>query len=102
MKIFRQQRLLVLIASCACLFAATLAASRRLTDRKALVGTRHEDTSRRENEGPRRQPQEPSPQVISPEAVAPTDRRAIAGRGATSSGGSVRAYGAAGETSGST
>src|SRR5438094_7175811 len=101
MKIFRQQRLLVLIASCACLFAATLAASRRLTDRKALVGTRHEDTSRRENEGPRSQPQEPSPKVISPEAVGPIDRRVIAGGGGTSSGGSIRVEGTAGETSAS-
>jgi len=101
MKIFRQQRLLVLIASCACLFAATLAASRRLTDRKALVSTRHEDTSRRENEGPRSQPQEPSPKVISPEAVGPIDRRVIAGGGGTSSGGSIRVEGTAGETSAS-
>src|SRR5213595_1929784 len=101
MKVFRQQRLLVLIASCACLFAATLAASRLLTDRKALVGTRHEDTSRRENEGPRSQPQEPSPKVISPEAVGPIDRRVIAGGGGTSGGGSIRVEGTAGETSAS-
>ena len=101
MKIFRQQRLLVLIASCACLFAATLAASRRLTDRKALVSTRHEDTSRRENASPRSQPQEPSPKVISPEAVGPIDRRVIAGGGGTSSGGSIRVEGTAGETSAS-
>jgi len=101
MKTFRQQRSLVLIASCACLFAATLAASRRLTDRKALVSTRHEDTSRRENEGPRSQPQEPSPKVISPEAVGPIDRRVIAGGGGTSSGGSIRVEGTAGETSAS-
>src|SRR5207253_8270752 len=92
---------LVLIVSCACLFAATLAASRRLTDRKALVSTRHEDTSRRENEGPRSQPQEPSPKVISPEAVGPIDRRVIAGGGGTSSGGSIRVEGTAGETSAS-
>src|SRR5437763_1908691 len=101
MKIFRQQRLLVLIASCACPFAATLAASRRLTDRKALVSTRHEDTSRRENASPRSQPQEPSPKVISPEAVGPIDRRVIAGGGGTSSGGSIRVEGTAGETSAS-
>src|SRR2546426_9012548 len=101
MKIFRQQRSLVLIASCACLFAATLAASRRLTDRKALVSTRHEDTSRRENEGPRSQSQEPSPKVITPEAVGPIDRRVIAGGGGTSSGGSIRLEGTAGETSAS-
>ena len=101
MKIFRHQRSLVLIVSCACLFAATLAASRRLTDRKALVSTRHEDTSRRENEGPRSQPQEPSPKVISPEAVGPIDRRVIAGGGGTSSGGSIRVEGTAGETSAS-
>src|SRR5438874_12474613 len=101
MKIFRQQRLLVLIASCACLFAATLAASRRLTDRKALVSTRHEDTSRRENASPRSQSQEPSPKVISPEAVGPIDRRVIAGGGGTSGGGSIRVEGTAGETSAS-
>src|SRR5947199_1312036 len=101
MKIFRQQRLLVLIASCACLFAATLAASRRLTDRKALVSTRHEDTSRRENEGPRSQSQEPSPKVSTPEAVGPIDRRVIAGGGGTSGGGSIRVEGTAGETSAS-
>src|SRR3989475_1231901 len=101
MKIFRQQRLLVLIASCACLFAATLAASRRLTDRKALVSTRHEDTSRRENASPRSQSQEPSQKVISPEAVGPIDRRVIAGGGGTSSSGSIKVEGTAGETSAS-
>src|SRR5438067_10328774 len=101
MKIFRHQRSLVLIVSCAYLFAATLAASRRLTDRKALVSTRHEDTSRRENGGPRSQPQEPSPKVISPEAVGPIDRRVIAGGGGTSSGGSLKVEGTAGETSAS-
>src|SRR6059058_3465421 len=101
MKIFRQQRSLVLIVSCACLFAATLAASRRLTDRKALVSTRHEDTSRRENEGPRSQPQEASQKVITPQAVGPIDRRVIAGGGGTSSGGSIRVEGTAGETSAS-
>src|SRR5437660_5413498 len=101
MKIFRQRKSLVLIASCACLFAATLAALRRLTDRKALVSTRHQDTNRRENESPRRQSQEPSQKVISPEAVGPIDRRVIAGGGGTSSGGSIKVEGTTGETSAS-
>src|SRR5260370_37012364 len=101
MKIFRQQKSLVLIASCACLFAATLAASRRLTDRKALVNTRYQDTNRRENESPRSQSQEPSQKVVSPEAVGPIDRRVIAGGGGASSGGALTDEGTARETNAS-
>src|SRR5438876_10783756 len=101
MKIFRQQRSLVLIVSCACLFAATLAASRRLTDRKASVSTGHQEANRRENESPRSQSQEPSQKVVSPEAVGPIDRRVIAGGGGTSSGGSIRLDGTIAEASAS-
>src|SRR2546422_9043005 len=99
MKIFRQQRSLVLIVSCACLFAATLAASRRLTDRKAFVSTGHQEANRREAESPRSQSQEPSQKVITPQAVGPIDRRVIAGGGGTSSGGSIRIEGIAGGNS---
>src|SRR5712691_9914691 len=102
MKIFRQQRSLVLIVSCACLFAATLAASRRLTERRVFVGADHQEADRRENESPRSQSQEPSQKVVSPQAVGPIDRRVIAGGGGTSSGGSIRVDGTAGETSAST
>ena len=75
MKIFRQRKSLVLIASCACLFAATLAASRRLADRKALVSTGHQEANRGENDSPRRQSQEPSQKAVSPEVVGPIDPR---------------------------
>ena len=101
MKIFRQRKSLVLIASCACLFAATLAASRRLADRKALESTRHQEINRGENESPRRQSQEPSKKAVSPEVVGPIDRRVIAGGGGTSSGGSIRVDGTIAEVSAS-
>src|SRR5438105_2772540 len=101
MKIFRQRKSLVLIASCACLLAATLAASRRLTDRKALVSTGHQEANRRENESPRGQSQEPSQRAVSPEVVGPIDRRVIAGGGGTSSGGSIRVDGTIAEVSAS-
>ena len=101
MKIFRQRKSLVLIASCACLFAATLAASRRLTDRKALVSTGHQEANRGENDSPRPQSQEPSQKAVSPEVVGPIDRRVIAGGGGTSSGGSIRVDGTIAEVSAS-
>ncbi len=101
MKIFRQQRSFVLIVSCACLFAATLAASRRLTDRKALVSTGHQEANRGENDSPRRQSQEPSQKAVSPEVVGPIDRRVIAGGGGTSRGGSIRVDGTIAEVSAS-
>src|SRR5437016_12902446 len=101
MKIFRQRKSLVLIVSCACLFAATLAASRRLTDRKALVGTGHQEANRGENDSQRRQSQEPSQKAVSPEVVGPIDRRVIAGGGGTSSGGSIRVDGTIAEVSAS-
>ena len=101
MKIFRQRKSLVLIASCACLFAATLAASRRLADRKALESTRHQEINRGENDSPRRQSQEPSQKAVSPEVVGPIDRRVIAGGGGTSSGGSIRVDGTIAEVSAS-
>ena len=101
MKIFRQRKSLVLIASCACLFAATLAASRRLADRKALVSTGHQEANRGENDSPRRQSQEPSQKAVSPEVVGPIDRRVIAGGGGTSSGGSIRVDGTIAEVSAS-
>src|SRR2546429_9382921 len=93
MKIFRQQRSLVLIVSCACLFAASLAASRRLTDRKASVSTGHQEANRRETESPRSQSQEPSQKVITPQAVGPIDRRVIASGGGTSTCGSDQIVG---------
>jgi len=101
MKIFRQQKSFVLIVSCACLLAATLAASRRLTDRKTLVSTGHQEANRRENESPRGQSQEPSQRAVSPEVVGPIDRRVIAGGGGTSSGGSIRVDGTIAEVSAS-
>src|SRR2546423_13271708 len=93
-----QQRALVFMVSCACLLAATLAASRRLTDRKASVDSDLQEATIRENRSPRLQSHEPAQKAVSPDAVGPISRQVIAGGGGTSSGGSLKVEGTAGET----
>src|SRR5947208_3468763 len=100
MKMVRQQRALVFMVSCACL-AATLAASRRLTDRKAFVDPSLQEATIRENRAPHVQLPEPTQKAVSPDAVGPISHHVIAGGGGTSSGGSLKVEGTAGETSAS-
>src|SRR5437763_7322349 len=100
MKMVRQQRALVFMVSCACL-AATLAASRRLTDRKAFVDSDLQEATIRQNRAPHVQLSEPTQKAVSPDAVGPISHHVIAGGGGTSSGGSLKVEGTAGETSAS-
>src|SRR5437762_10625359 len=101
MKMVRQQRALVFMVSCACLLAATLAASRRLTDRKAFVDSDLQEATIRENRAPHVQLPEPTQKAVSPDAVGPISHHVIAGGGGTSSGGSLKVEGTVGETSAS-
>src|SRR5438046_8963110 len=102
MKMVRQQRALVFMVSCACLLAATLAASRRLTDRKAFVDPGLQEATIRENRAPHVQLPEATQKAVSPDAVGPISHHVIAGGGGTSIGGSLKVEGTAGETSAST
>ena len=101
MKIFRQQKALILMVSCACIFAATLAASRRLSDRNAAISNSRKEAAREENKSARLQSQPQGQQLVAPAAVGPLDRSVFAGGGGTSNGGSIRVDGTVGQVSAS-
>src|SRR5437016_11682943 len=94
MKIFRQQKAFIVIVSCVCIFAATLAASSRLRDRDASISNSRKADARQEGKSIRRiESQQQGQQLITPQAIGPIDRSVFAGGGGTSSGGSIRVDG---------
>src|SRR2546430_16466465 len=101
MKMVRQQRALVFMVSCACLLAATLAASRRLTDRKAFVDSDLQEATIHENRAPHVQLPEPTQKAVSTDADGPISHHVIAVGGGTSTGGTLKVEGHAGATSAS-
>src|SRR5437588_13102431 len=95
MRIFWQQKWLVLIVSCVCVFAES---SRQAGNRNIpTVDKTHQDSQRQENTA-KRVGLRPQSQI---EAVGPMDRRVIAGGGGTSSAGSPRVDGTRREASAS-
>src|SRR5438477_391902 len=101
MKVFWQQKALIVVVSCACIFAATLAASRRLSDRNAAISNSRKEAAREENKSARLQSQPQGQQLVAPAAVGPLDRSVFAGGGGTSNGGSIRVDGTVGQVSAS-
>src|SRR2546421_6689985 len=101
MKVFWQQKALIVVVSCACIFAATLAASRRLSDRNAAISNSRKEAAREENKSARLQSQPQGQQLVAPAAVGPLDRSVVAGGGGTSNGGSIRVDGTVGQVSAS-
>ena len=97
MKLFRQKKWFVLLASCTCVLAVTMAASRRSFNSKPATGNdrlRNYQTSGGQENKPA---QVESQQTVSPEAVGSIDHYVIAGGGGTSSGGSLRVDGTVAE-----
>src|SRR5205823_664235 len=101
MRVFWQQKALIVVVSCACIFAATLAASRRLSDRNAAISNSRKEAAREENKSARLQSQSQGQQLVAPAAVGPLDRSVFAGGGGTSNGGSIRVDGTVGQVSAS-
>ncbi len=102
MKIFRQQKALIVIVSCVCIFAATLVASSRLRDRDASISNSRKTDARQEGKSIRWiQSQQQGQQLITPQAIGPIDRSVFAGGGGSSSAGSIRVDGTVAEPSAS-
>jgi Calx-beta domain len=96
-----RQKTLVLFTSVLLAIAGTLAASRRLIEPNITVGSgQPKDDRKHDNPAPIKSPEQ-GQQSVSPQAVGPIDRHAIAGGGGTSSGGSIKVDGTVGEVSAS-